>query len=100
MSGPASLHQLGTKHGWEAEAGRSMKLCLSEGSLGGLKVLAAAKATGAPVEVQWLPQEGECQEGGNSPKKRQPFLVGFAGRAKNLTFFNCKISNPRDLGIY
>ncbi|KAG8129634.1 putative Methionyl-tRNA synthetase protein [Naja naja] len=34
-----------------------MKLCLSEGSLGGLKVLAAAKATGAPVEVQWLPQE-------------------------------------------
>ncbi|XP_026529698.1 methionine--tRNA ligase, cytoplasmic isoform X2 [Notechis scutatus] len=57
MSGPASLHQLGTKRGWEAEGGRSMKLCLSEGSLGGLKVLAAAKATGAPVEVQWLPQE-------------------------------------------
>ncbi|KAL7989890.1 hypothetical protein Chor_012556 [Crotalus horridus] len=57
MSGPASLHQLGTKRGWEAEGGRNMKLCLSEGSLGGLKVLAAAKATGAPVELRWLPQE-------------------------------------------
>ncbi|XP_042305178.1 methionine--tRNA ligase, cytoplasmic isoform X2 [Sceloporus undulatus] len=34
-----------------------MKLCLSEGSPGGLKVLAAAKATGVPVELHWLPQE-------------------------------------------
>uniref|UniRef100_A0A6J0SD53 Methionine--tRNA ligase, cytoplasmic n=1 Tax=Pogona vitticeps TaxID=103695 RepID=A0A6J0SD53_9SAUR len=34
-----------------------MKLHLSEGSPGGLKVLAAAKATGAPVELQWLPQD-------------------------------------------
>lgn len=69
-SAPASLHQLGTKRGWEAEGGRSMKLCLSEGSLGGLKVLAAAEATGAPVELRWLPPEGECQEGGSSSPKR------------------------------
>lgn len=82
MSGPASLHQLGTKRGWEAEGGRNMKLCLSEGSLGGLKVLAAAKATGAPVELRWLPQEGECQVGGSSP------LALETGRLKNLVLFN------------
>ncbi|XP_061470634.1 methionine--tRNA ligase, cytoplasmic isoform X2 [Rhineura floridana] len=34
-----------------------MKLFLSEGSPGGLKVLAAAKATGTLVELQWVPQD-------------------------------------------
>ncbi|XP_060109299.1 methionine--tRNA ligase, cytoplasmic isoform X2 [Heteronotia binoei] len=34
-----------------------MRLFVSEGSPGGLKVLAAAKATDAPVELQWVPHE-------------------------------------------
>ncbi|XP_062975306.1 methionine--tRNA ligase, cytoplasmic isoform X2 [Elgaria multicarinata webbii] len=34
-----------------------MKLFLSKGSPGGLKVLAAAQATGAPVELRWLPHD-------------------------------------------
>ncbi|XP_053226675.1 methionine--tRNA ligase, cytoplasmic isoform X1 [Podarcis raffonei] len=34
-----------------------MKLFLSEGSPGALKVLAAAEATGAPAELKWVPQE-------------------------------------------
>ncbi|XP_044299033.1 methionine--tRNA ligase, cytoplasmic isoform X1 [Varanus komodoensis] len=34
-----------------------MKLFLSKGSPGGLKVLAAAQATDAPVELRWLPQD-------------------------------------------
>ncbi|XP_066468586.1 methionine--tRNA ligase, cytoplasmic isoform X2 [Tiliqua scincoides] len=34
-----------------------MKLYISEGSPGALKVLAAAEAAGAPVELQWLSQD-------------------------------------------